>query len=98
MGTVHEHECAGSVSGVYQCAHRWESPEHVRSGGNCQEFGAVEDLGEVVEIESAVVAEAQETKLGALFLTELQPRDEIGMVLDLGRHDHVARPDVLAAP
>ena len=73
-------------------AHRGQGAEHVGSGGDGQQLGAVEELVQVVQIEGAVGAEAQEPELVALFLSQLQPGDEIGMVLDLARHHGVARP------
>ena len=51
-----------------------------------------------VEVEVAVVADGDPAQLDAELVDQLVPRDDVGVVLELGEHDGVAGPQVGPAP
>jgi hypothetical protein len=61
-------------------------------------LGPVEHPVEVVEDQTAVVVDGQPTQLDAPLGRQHVPRDDVGVVLHLGEHHHVATVEVGAAP
>ncbi len=98
LAGIDEDERAGGVRGIGELSNRRECAEHVRHGGEGQQFGAVEQEVEIREIELTVVGEADPADLEALLLGEHLPRNDVGMMLEQGEHDRIARSEVGAAP
>ena len=98
LGAVDEQKRAGRVGRVGQAAHRREGAEHVRHGGDAHQLHAVDETVEVVEVEREVGGHRYEAQLDAPLLLQHEPRDEVGVVLDLGEEHGVALVQVGATP
>ena len=65
---------------------------------NATSFGAaIQQLAELVEQQRAAIVDRRDAKLGALGEAELLPGHDVGVVLEIGDDDLVARADVLLA-
>ena len=86
------------MGGVGQQSDVVERPEHVRHRGDGQQLRAVEQTVEVGEVELEVVRDRDPAQLDAALLDEDVPRHDVGVVLHLGDHHRIARPEVLPGP
>ena len=74
----------------HELAHRGDRAEHVAHRREGERLGAVEQRGEVGEVELAVGGERHPAQLDAPLGGEHVPRHDVGVVLHLGQHDDVA--------
>jgi hypothetical protein len=98
LAGVDAHEGAGGVGGVGDLPHRGEGAEDVRHGGEADELGPVEQPVEVGEVEHVVGADRDPPDLEPLLLLELEPGDDVRVVLHLREQDGVAGTEVGPAP
>ena len=77
---------------------RGERAGHVGHGGEGEQLHAVEQRVEVGEVELGIGGERDPADLEALLGLELEPRDDVGVVLELGEQHGVAGAEVGAGP
>ena len=97
---VNHHDRALLVRPGRELLDRVDRPERVRDEvvRDHLDVAAARDLVERVELKLAVVVDRDVRELGAGLLRHELPRHEIRMVLQLGDHDDIARPEVLEPP
>ena len=98
LAGVEADQGAGGVGRVGDVADRRQGAEHVGHGGDPDQLGPVEEAVEVGEVELVVGAHGDPADLEALLGLELEPRDDVGVVLHLGEHDGVAGAQVGPTP
>ncbi len=98
LGPVNQAEGAGGAGRVGELADGGEGAQHVGHGGEAEELGPVQQPVEIGQVEGVVVGHGHEAQLDAALLAQDQPRHQVGVVLDLGEHHHVAGRQVGPAP
>ena len=95
---VDEHERAGGVGELGRAAHVVDRPERVRRGADREELRPrSERRGEVLHVELAGLGvEAHGPDLEAALARDAAPGIDVGVVVELGDHDLVARGPALA--
>ena len=94
LAGVEHHERADGVGAGDEQLDRVHRAQHVRHVGERDDSGALADeLVELVEAQRSVVVDRDEAQRRTGAGRELLPRDEVGVVLDLGHHDLVARAE-----
>jgi len=94
LAAVEQHRHAPGVGEADDLGGGRDGAQHVRHMGDGDEPGTrADETGKVVDVERAVVADARPFQHRALALAQEVPRHDVGVVLHLGQHDLVARPD-----
>jgi hypothetical protein len=97
LRAVDEHERAGGVRAARDVLDRVDRAEHVGDVGDGDELGPLARLVvELVELQPALVVEADDVEHGAALGADHVPRDDHRVVLHLGEHDAVAGLQVRA--
>ena len=92
LGPVGQHQGAGARGRRRRCAAKGVIvPSTFDMAVQRDQLRAVEQAVEVGEVEAVVVVDGEPAQLDAALLGQHQPRDQVGVVLHLGEHDHVAR-------
>ena len=94
LARVDQHERAGGVGGVGERTDVVDRAEHVGHRAHREELGAVEQLGEVRQVEAVVGGEGDPPQLDAALGREDVPRHDVGVVLHVREHDGVALAEV----
>src|SRR5439155_24528905 len=94
---VHDHERALFARPSGERLDRVDRPERVRDevGGDDLDAALLRDLVERVELKLAIAVDRDRTELRAGTRRDLLPRDEVRVVLELGRNDDVAGAEVV---
>src|SRR5437763_6128045 len=98
LGTVDQHQRAGPVR---RLGHRldWiDGPERVRLVGDGEQPHTLELAVQLLELEQAVIIDAQKAERGVNLLGQQLPGYQIAVMLPLSQEDAVAGPDVCPAP
>ncbi len=98
LARVDEHQRAGRVRGPRQRPDVVDRAEHVRHRGDREQLGAAQDFADRREVEAVVGGERDPAQLDATLLGQHQPGHDVGVVLHLAQHHHVALGQVLATP
>ena len=99
LGAVDQQQRAGGVGGVGELADRGERAEHVGHGGDADAAWRRRAGGRGRSRSSvAVVGQRDPAQLDAPLLLQHEPRDDVGVVLDLGEHARRRRLARLARP
>ncbi len=99
LRAIDEHQRAGLVGHGHHLAHRIDGPQAVRDVVEGDQLGPRPEQDLVARLdEPALVVDGHELQVGVALLGQDLPGHQVGVVLELGQDDRVARRDVPPAP
>ena len=90
LAAVDDRDRAGGMRGAAQLGDRRDGAQHVAHRREAERLGAIEQRGQIGQVELAVGGQRHPAQLDAALGRQHVPRHDVGVVLHVGQHDDVA--------